>query len=85
MTQVLAFLKNPIVAAISAVTVVLLWAMLFYGPAQFRDGVENEKAAAYALAQKLINKMEENNEELKNLDVNDLCVELGGLPEDCTN
>lgn len=85
MTLALKFLKNPYAVCAILVTLVLLWAVLIHGPGKFNDGVANEKAAAFALAQKLIEEMERNNDELKNLDARDLCIELGGLPDDCTN
>lgn len=85
LTAILNAFKNPHVTCAVIVTVVVLWAVLFYGPGKFDEGVAHEKAAAFALAQKLIEDMEQNNDELKNLSTRDLCIELGGLPNDCAN
>ena len=79
-----ALIWKPVAIGASAGAAALMtWALLIHGPGQYRAGVA---AAESAVQRATIEQMKERgliNEAVRDTDLVDLCIELGGLPDDC--
>lgn len=72
---------RPYLAA-GAVLAFIAWSSALYVKGR-ADGANNAKQAAIQSTIKQIKERGDVNEDIKRTDIIDICVELGGLPEEC--